>query len=129
MRTHPIAPAILFFLSLAGVCVHSQPLPGSGALPLRTAVEVALTGNLQILAASSSVRIAEEQVREAYAGVWPQVSAEASYLRSLGATHVEKSTGDERSQLNAVAANATAPDTGEDAASFCSMDEDCEACQ
>ena len=85
MRTHPIAPAILFFLSLAGVCAHSQTLPGSGSLPLRTAVEVALTGNLQILAASSSVRIAEEQVREAYAGVWPQVSAEASYLRALGA--------------------------------------------
>ena len=85
MRTHPIAPAILFFLSLAGVCAHSQTLPGSGALPLRTAVEVALTGNLQILAASSSVRIAEHQVREAYSGVWPQVSAEASYLRALGA--------------------------------------------
>ncbi|MDE0449366.1 MAG: TolC family protein [Spirochaetaceae bacterium] len=91
MRTHPIAPAILFFLSLAGVCAHSQTLsgsgtlPGSGALPLRTAVEVALTGNLQIVAAALSVRIAEQQVREAYAGVWPQVSAEASYLRSLGA--------------------------------------------
>jgi len=75
----------LFFLSLAGVCAHSQPLPGSGALPLRTAIEVALTGNLQIAAASSSVRIAEQQVREAYSGVWPQVSAEASYLRALGA--------------------------------------------
>lgn len=85
MRTHPIAPAILFFLSLAGVCAHSQTLPGSGALPLRTAAEVALANNAQLLAASSSVRIAEQQVREAYAGVWPQVSAEASYLRALGA--------------------------------------------
>ena len=89
MRTHQIAPALLLFLGLAGVCAHSQTLlgsevPGSGALPLRTAVEVALTGNVQLLAAATSVRIAESQVREAYAGVWPQVSAEASYLRTLG---------------------------------------------
>ena len=82
MRTRPIAPALLFFLSLAGVCAHS--LPGSGALPLRTVVEIALVNNVQILAASSSVRIAEQQVREVQSGVYPQVSAEASYLRSLG---------------------------------------------
>ena len=84
MRTRPIAPALLFFLSLAGVCAHSQSLPGSGALPLRTAVEIALVNNVQILTASSSVRIAEQQVREVQSGVYPQVSAEASYLRSLG---------------------------------------------
>ena len=85
MRTPQIAPALLFFLGLAGVCAHSQPLPGSGSLPLRTAVEIALVNNLQILSAASSVRIAEHQVSEVYAGVWPQVSAEASYLRALGA--------------------------------------------
>ena len=84
MRTHQIAPALLFFLGLAGVCAHSQTLPGSGALPLRTAVEIALVNNVQILAASSSVRIAEQQVREVQSGVYPQVSAEASYLRTLG---------------------------------------------
>ena len=84
MRTHQIAPALLFFLSLAGVCVYSQALPGSGALPLRTAVEIALVNNVQILAASSSVRIAEQQVREVQSGVYPQVSAEVSYLRTLG---------------------------------------------
>ena len=64
-----------------------------------------------------------------YKLAWVRGLKTTYYLRSLGATHVEKSTGDERSQLNAVAANATASDTGEDAASFCSMDEDCEACQ
>ena len=64
-----------------------------------------------------------------YKLAWVRGLKTTYYLRSLGATHVEKSTGDERSQLNAVAANAAAPDTGEDAASFCSMDEDCEACQ
>jgi outer membrane protein len=84
LRTHQIAPALLFFLGLAGVCAHSQTLPGSGALPLRTAVEIALVNNVQILAASSSVRIAEQQVREVQSGVYPQVSAEASYLRTLG---------------------------------------------
>ena len=84
MRTRQIAPALLFFLSLAGVCAHSQTLPGSGALPLRAAVETALVNSIQLLVSSSSVRIAEQQVREAYAGVYPQVDAEASYLRSLG---------------------------------------------
>ena len=54
-------------------------------MALRTAVEIALTGNAQLQAASSSIRIAAEQVREVYAGVYPQVSAEASYARALGA--------------------------------------------
>ena len=84
MRTHQIAPALLFLLSLAGVCAHSQTLPGSGALPLRSAVEAALVNNAQLMAAASSIRIAEQQVREAYGGVFPQVSIEASYLRTLG---------------------------------------------
>ena len=64
-----------------------------------------------------------------YKLAWVRGLKTTYYLRSLGATHVEKSTGDERSQLNAVAANAVNPDTGDDATSFCSMDEDCEACQ
>ena len=84
MRTHQIAPAFLFLFGLAGVAAHSQTLPGSGTLPLRTAVEIALVNNVQVLAAASSVKIAEQQVREAYGGVFPQVSVEASYLRTLG---------------------------------------------
>ena len=63
----------------------SQSLPGSGALLLRSAVEIALTHSAQLEAAGSAVRFAEQQVREAYGGVYPQISAEASYLRSLGA--------------------------------------------
>ena len=85
MPTHLIAPALLILLSLAGVSAHSQTLPGSGALPLRAAVEVALVNSIQLLSASSAVRIAGQQVREAYAGVFPQVTAEASYLRQFGA--------------------------------------------
>ena len=76
---------LLILLSLAGVSAHSQSLAGSAALPLRTAVEIALTGNAQLQAARSSVRIAEEQIREVYSGVFPRVSAEASYVRALGA--------------------------------------------
>ena len=64
-----------------------------------------------------------------YKLAWVRGLKTTYYLRSLGATHVEKSTGDERSQLNAVATNTPPPDTGEKATSFCSMDEDCEACQ
>ena len=84
MRTHQIVPAFLFFIGLVGVSAHSQMLPGSEALPLRTAVEIGLLNNVQVLAAASAVRIAEQQVREAYGGVFPQVSVEASYLRTLG---------------------------------------------
>ena len=64
-----------------------------------------------------------------YKLAWVRGLKTTYYLRSLGATHVEKSTGDERSHLNAVAASAVSPDTGDNATSFCSMDEDCEACQ
>ena len=64
-----------------------------------------------------------------YKLAWVRGLKTTYYLRSLGATHVEKSTGDERSHLNAVAANAVSPDTGDSATPFCSMDEDCEACQ
>ncbi len=60
-----------------------------------------------------------------YKLAWVRGLKTTYYLRSLGATHVEKSTGDARGQLNAVAANGSSPG----APSFCSMDEDCEACQ
>ena len=57
-----------------------------------------------------------------YKLAWVRGLKTTYYLRSLGATHVEKSTGDERSHLNAVHPRV-------DDASFCSMDENCEACQ
>ena len=76
------AAALLGFAALPAL---GQSLPGSGALPLRTAVEIALVNSAQLLAAGADVRISEQQIREVYSGVYPQVSAEASYLRSLGA--------------------------------------------
>ena len=105
MRTHQVAPALLFFLSLSGASAHPQTLPGTGALPLRTAVEIALVNNVQILAAASSVLIAEQQVREAYAGVWPQVTAEASYLRALGAWS-QRVVPDEEPEIESDTSNA-----------------------
>ena len=61
-----------------------------------------------------------------YKLAWVRGLKTTYYLRSLGATHVEKSTGDERSHLNAVTTNAAGPDSGNNA---CSMDQGCEACQ
>ena len=60
-----------------------------------------------------------------YKLAWVRGLKTTYYLRSLGATHVEKSTGDERgNRLNSVA-----PQTPEAAPASCSMDADCEACQ
>ena len=80
-----IALAAAALLGFAALPALGQSLPGSGALPLRAAVEIALVNSAQLQAAGADVRISEQQVREAYSGVYPQISAEASYLRSLGA--------------------------------------------
>ena len=72
-------------LGFAVLPAYGQALPGSGSLPLRSAVEIALANSAQLQVARSAVSIADLQIREAYGGVYPQVSVEASYLRSLGA--------------------------------------------
>ena len=60
-----------------------------------------------------------------YKLAWVRGLKTTYYLRSLAATHVEKSTGDERgNRLNSVA-----PQVPEAAPATCSMDADCEACQ
>ena len=81
---------LFLFAALPGV---GQTLPGSGALPLRSAVEIALANSARLQAARSAVTIAEFQIREAYSGVYPQVSVEASYLRTLGAAEQIVSDG------------------------------------
>ena len=81
---------LFLFVALPGV---GQTLPGSGALPLRSAVEIALANSARLQAARSAVTIAEFQIREAYSGVYPQVSVEASYLRTLGAAEQIVSDG------------------------------------
>ena len=70
-------------LGFAALPVCAQELPGSGALPLRSAVEIALANSAQLQAARSALQIAGHQIREAYSGVYPQVSVEASYVRTL----------------------------------------------
>ena len=85
MSTLLPATAAAVLLGFAVVPGYGQTLPGSGTLPLRAAVEVALANSAQLQVARSAVNIAAQQIREAYSGVYPQVSVEASYLRSLGA--------------------------------------------
>ena len=83
MSTSLCSLAAVALLGFAALPVCAQKLPGSGALPLRSAVEIALANNAQLRAARSAVTIAGHQIREAYSGVYPQVSVEASYVRTL----------------------------------------------
>lgn len=59
-----------------------QTLPGSGALPVRSAVAVALANSARLQAARSAISVAELQIDEAYGGVFPQATVEATYRRS-----------------------------------------------
>lgn len=60
---------------------YGQTLPGSGMLPVRAAVTIALANSAQLEAARAAVSIAEYQIDDAYSGVFPQVTMEASYRR------------------------------------------------
>lgn len=80
-------------LGFAALPVCAQELPGSGALPLRSAVEIALANSAQLQAAQSALHIAGHQIREAYSGVYPQVSVEASYVRTLAGLEQVVSNG------------------------------------
>ena len=76
--TAAIAAAVM--IGLAGPACHGQT---PGDLSLRVAVERALAGSAQLRAAGAAVRVAEERTREAHGGVFPQVSAETSYVGSF----------------------------------------------
>ena len=76
---HTLVPAVV--LGFAVLPAYGQSLPGSGALPLRSAVTIALANSVQMEAARLAVNIAEHQINEAYSGVFPQLSLEASYRR------------------------------------------------
>ena len=80
-------------LGFAALPACAQKLPGSGVLPLRSAVEFALANSAQLQAARSALNIAGHQIREAYSGVYPQVSVEASYVRTLGGVEQVVSDG------------------------------------
>lgn len=75
-----LVPAVA--LGFAVLPAYGQSLPGSGALPLRSAVTIALANSVQIEAARLAVNIAEHRISEAYSGVFPRVSLEASYRRN-----------------------------------------------
>ncbi len=75
------AIAVAVVMGLAGPACYGQT---PGVLSLRAAVERALASSAHLQAAGSAVRVAEERTREAYGGVFPQVSAETSYVGSFG---------------------------------------------
>ena len=66
-----------------------------------------------------------------YKLAWVRGLKTTYYLRSLGATHVEKSTMDEAGRANKLnAVKVAALDAGSAAPTVCSiLDPDCEACQ
>ena len=74
--------AVAFVLGFAVLPGFGQTLPGSGALPVRSAVAVALANSARLQAARSAVSVAELQIDEAYGGVFPQATVEATYRRS-----------------------------------------------
>ena len=74
--------AVAFVLGFAVLPGFGQTLPGSGALPVRSAVAVALANSARLQAARSAISVAELQIDEAYGGVFPQATVEATYRRS-----------------------------------------------
>ena len=76
--------AIASAFSLIALPCFSQTLSDATTVSLRAALEIAVANNPLVQQAGAAVRIADEQRREAYGGVYPQVSAEASYVRSFG---------------------------------------------
>ena len=65
-----------------------------------------------------------------YKLAWVRGLKTTYYLRSMGSTHVEKSTGENSdSRLNAVASQTPAATPTASNGASCSMDEGCEACQ
>ena len=78
--TAAIAAAVV--IGLAAPACHGQ---APAVLSLRVAVERALANSAHLQASGSAVRVAEERTREAYGGVFPQVSAQTSYQGSFGA--------------------------------------------
>ena len=73
------------------LAVAIMAVGGSGAVgqvqnnsvSLERAIEIALNNSHDISAAEYGVRVAEQQVREAWSNVLPDVSATASYSRNL----------------------------------------------
>jgi ribonucleoside-diphosphate reductase alpha chain len=87
--------------------------------------------SLNIYMAGASGR----KLDETYKLAWTRGLKTTYYLRTIGATHAEKSTVAKAGQLNAVAAHAAPAMAAEPPlpatdAQFCSIDNpDCEACQ
>ena len=80
--SHSLAVAVVLGFTFTVLPGFGQTLPGSGALPVRSAVAVAVANSPRLQAARSAVGVAELQIDEAYGGVFPQATVEATYQRS-----------------------------------------------
>ncbi len=105
---HSLVPVVV--LGFAVLPAYGQSLPGSGALPLRSAVSIALANSLQLQAARSAVNVAEHQISEAYSGVFPQLSLEASYRRFADGVEQLLECGDQAPQDEDQRRGWTCPD-------------------
>ncbi len=73
--------------------------------------------------------VSGKKLDETYKLAWLRGLKTTYYLRTLGATSTEKSTG-RSGQLNAVRSDGAAPETPATDAKFCSIDDpECESCQ
>lgn len=89
----PMAAAVgvaVAFTITAGQTARAQEvrradslLTENNAINLTQAIQIALANNLQIKRALLSIRDADQQVRGAWAGALPEVSASANYTRNL----------------------------------------------
>lgn len=84
MSARGIAGTLALAALLAGPSRAQVPaVAGEGAFSLRRALEVALRQSLVLQQSRQGLRVAEQQVREAYAAVLPDISGSASYDRNL----------------------------------------------
>jgi outer membrane protein len=61
----------------------AQGGPDGGAVPLRTAIDIALANSREVADAEYSVETARQQVREAWASALPDIAGTLSYSRNL----------------------------------------------
>ena len=74
--------AALLGLSLTGALAAQEEV-GRESISLQRAIQLALSNSHLIEAAEEGLNVANQQVREAWADVFPDVSASASYARNL----------------------------------------------
>jgi outer membrane protein TolC len=81
-RWKPLAAALLY-LSAGSTQVVGQGVTDGETISLQRAIQLALSNSHLIMAAEEGLNAADQQVREAWADVYPDFSVNASYARNL----------------------------------------------